>query len=282
MTTPLNNVYQLKHGFFKLLSCKDLISYTAKRYGEWSEVEVMHFKSLLSPDDNVIEVGSNLGLHAIPIAKAIPNGKLFCFEPQRIIYQHLCCNITLNDLTNVYAYQIGVSDKNELREIESTDYQTAWNYGSFSLNDGFNSEGNFTGKVEKEFLPILTLDSHAEIQKLTSLKLLKIDAEGFELNTILGAKNLIAKHKPVIFVEVHKDIIEQLKTLLESWSYRCFWFATNRYQKNNFFHAPNREEENILDWNFVCYHQASDVPIADFLQPVIDPMLDFVKEIQTM
>ncbi|WP_439240376.1 FkbM family methyltransferase [Lonepinella sp. BR2474] len=217
----------------------------------------------------------------MPLAQSIPNGKLFCFEPQRVIYQYLCCNIALNDLKNVYAYQLGISDKSEIREIESTNYQIAWNYGSYSLNDGFNSEGNFTGKVEKEFLPIIPLDQHAEIQKLTSLKLLKIDAEGFDLNVINGARNLIAKHKPIIFVEVQETTFQAIKTLLERLNYRCFWFISNRYQVKN-FHNSKEKKFGLTDINFICFHKDSDVIIPDFLQPVAEFELEQVRPIEIL
>ena len=49
----------------------------------------------------MVEVGANIGMHAVPIAKAIASGRLICFEPQRVIFQQLCCNLSLNNLTNV-------------------------------------------------------------------------------------------------------------------------------------------------------------------------------------
>ena len=82
-------------------------------------------------------------MHAIPIARHIERGKLFCFEPQRVIFQTLCANISLNSLTNVYAYQEGVGDENAWLEIPSSDYETEWNYSSFSLDKGFDTESSF-------------------------------------------------------------------------------------------------------------------------------------------
>lgn len=101
----------LRWGRFNLLE-GDTISNVAACYGEWSDIEVSVFHQLLNSTSNVIEVGSNIGMHAVPLAKFVPQGHLLCFEPQRIIFQQLCCNLALNDLTNVETYRVGVSNEN--------------------------------------------------------------------------------------------------------------------------------------------------------------------------
>jgi len=240
----------------------------------------MLFGKLLDPHANVIEVGSNQGMHAVPIAQFIAKGKLFCFEPQRIVFQHLCCNITLNNLLNVYCYNQGVSDQCANTEIEASDYQTDWNYGSFSIDKGFSTEGEFAGEVHRETISLITLDSHPEIQKLTSLRLLKIDAEGFDLKVLAGAKQTIARHKPVIFIEVHSDSIISTKRYLESIDYCCYWFVSNRYQKNNFL--GNSKEIKGVDTNFVCFHRTvvENNGVPDYLVAVNEATLDRVPIMQ--
>jgi len=75
-------------------------------YGEWSHGEVDLLSKLLRPDDNVIEIGSNIGAHTVFIARDIcSSGIVYAFEPRRLLFQMLCVNIALNGLTNVFAYQ---------------------------------------------------------------------------------------------------------------------------------------------------------------------------------
>lgn len=231
MRTSLN---KLKWGNFNLIE-GDFISTYARTYGEWSEVEVEFFRSILEPHHNAIEVGSNIGMHAIPIASKISQGKLFCFEPQRPIFQVLCSNIVLNQLTNVYTYNQGVSDDKGEIEISSSNYENSWNYGSFSIDQGFNTEGTFEGEVHKEFCEIVTIDEHSEIQKLPHLQLLKIDAEGFDLHVLRGARKTIEKHHPIIFVEAHLHQANTLIEYLNSINYECYWFASDRYQEKKLF-----------------------------------------------
>ncbi|MDU8924257.1 FkbM family methyltransferase [Pasteurellaceae bacterium LIM206] len=257
-------LYNLRWGLFKLIE-GDLISEYAKYYGEWSEAEVAVFRLLLTPTDNIIEVGSNIGMHAVPLAKMVPHGKIFCFEPQRVIFQHLCCNLTLNRLTNAYAYHQGAGEYTEQLDIQSSNYKTPWNYGSFSLDKGFSTENHFTGDVHLENLEVVRLDDHIEINRLPHLKLLKIDAEGFDLQVLNGAKKLIEKHQPVIFIEVHFETMQVTLDYMERLGYQCYWLASNRFQENNYFNRPKTIDG--IDINFLCYPKSA-VNIPPFLHPV--------------
>ncbi|MDC2824645.1 FkbM family methyltransferase [Rodentibacter pneumotropicus] len=263
------SLQQTKWGLFNLIE-GDFISQFVKAYGEWSEVEVQFFRSILSSHSNIIEVGANIGIHSVPLAKFAPQGKLFCFEPQRIIFQTLCANISLNHLTNVYAYHQGVSNQKEEIEIPSSNYDTVWNYGSFSLDKGFDTEGNFQGSTHNEWVQVVTLDKHPEIQKLTELSLLKIDAEGFDLNVLKGATNIINQYKPVIFIEAHPHKSEAILNYLNQLDYQCFWFISDRYQPNNYFN----QEKTIsgLDYNLACFHRTktSTLPIETLAKPEMD------------
>lgn len=74
------SLHMLKRGMFNLIE-GDFISRYAQAYGEWSDLEVRFLLNNLRADSNVVEIGSNIGMHAIPIARHIELGKLFCFEP---------------------------------------------------------------------------------------------------------------------------------------------------------------------------------------------------------
>jgi hypothetical protein len=68
-----------------LLVRGDLISEYVNLYGEWCEGEVELFRALLPEDGVAVEVGSNIGMHAVPISRFCARGALFCYEPQRVV-----------------------------------------------------------------------------------------------------------------------------------------------------------------------------------------------------
>lgn len=247
-----------------LLLRGDMISTFADIYGEWSEMEVRLFKLLLKPESNVVEVGANLGLHTVPLAKFADRSAVICFEPQRIVFQILSANAALNNLTNVFAYRAGVSDETGVIDIESSDYAQPWNYGSFSLAKGMSTEGAFHGAVTTESVQVVSLDTFQHVKDLPSLDLLKIDAKGHEIQVLRGAENLIARHQPVLFVENNNaqhgdDLIAHIKKI----GYAPYWFCSARYQPGNF----NRVALQIpgSDINVVCFPPGRD-PLSG-LQP---------------
>jgi hypothetical protein len=92
-----------RHGKFILMH-GDMISEFVNLYGEWCEGEIELFNQIIPKNGVVIEIGSNIGMHSIPISRICNEGKLFCFEPQRIIFQILCGNIALNNITNIHNF----------------------------------------------------------------------------------------------------------------------------------------------------------------------------------
>jgi FkbM family methyltransferase len=246
-----------------LLLRGDMISTYADVYGEWSELEVSLYRRLLKPDSVVIEVGSNLGLHTVPMAKIVASGQVICFEPQRLIFHVLSGNLALNDLSNVHAHRLAVGEHGETITIESTDYDTPWNYGAFSVTAGFSSESRFPGELKSEPATVVALDEFPQTAGLERLDFLKVDTEGFELAVLRGADRLIARTRPTLFVENNNpatgdDLIRHIRGL----NYDCYWYRTERFQRDNYNGvdrstpvAGNGVSWNPFGWdvNMVCF-----------------------------
>jgi FkbM family methyltransferase len=259
MQTFLKNC---RWGRFLLLR-GDMISAYADVYGEWCEMEVSLYRRLLTPDSVVIEVGANLGLHTVALAKLAESGRVICFEPQRVIFNALCGNLALNNLTNVDAHRVAVGEHDEIVAIETTDYDVPWNYGAFSVAAGFSSEGRFPGKLSSEPTAVVALDKFPQTAGAERLDLLKVDAEGFELAVLRGADQLIARTKPILFVENNNpasgdDLIRHIGAL----GYDCFWYCTTRFRRDNY----NGVDQSVpvvgngvswnplgIDVNMVCF-----------------------------
>jgi len=131
-----------------LLICGDMISEFVNLYGEWCEAEVEIFNDLLPTNGVVIEVGSNIGMHSVPMSHFCSEGKLFCYEPQRLIFQILCANAALNGWLNIFARQCAVGSAAAIIDIDSGDYDRPWNCDAYSLAAGFSAEGRYPGPVK--------------------------------------------------------------------------------------------------------------------------------------
>lgn len=251
-----------RHGKFLLLR-GDMISQYVQMYGEWCEAEVELYQLLLKPTDNVAEIGCNIGLHTVPLAKLVHQGKVFAFEPQRIIYNIACANIALNNINNTYIFNKGASDSHQQLTIEACDYEQGWNYGAYSIDQGFSSEQHFPVNTWQETCEIVALDEVIN----EPLHFLKIDAEGYESKVLDGCDNIIKRDLPFIFVENNRrDSCDILINKITSYGYQCFWFISPRYRKNNFFcHYLTTSE--AVDINMLCVPNHRQVNLKWLLQP---------------
>jgi FkbM family methyltransferase len=165
---------------------------------------------------NIIDIGAHVGLHTVPYAQRVKGrGRVYAFEPQAIMADLLCRNLEANNCTanvEVFRFAAGHIDGVEvsLEEIIrdgpnaecSYHYEDAceYNYGGLQLGLG-------TRKVVMR-----TLDSFA----FADVSLLKVDAEGAEPLVLWGARELIARCRPLILFERNaKSITDSMMAMID-------------------------------------------------------------------
>ena len=180
-------------------------------YGEFSEGEVALFRRLVRPGDVVVEVGANIGAHTVPLAQlAGPKGAVFAFEPQRLIFQLLCANIAINSLANVWAMQSALGIGEGTARVPDLDPTCLQSFGSLSLPQ----------QAEGEEMPLVAIDEFP----IPRCRLLKIDVEGMELDVIRGAQQLIARARPLLYVENDREEKAMpLASHIVGLGYRNYW-----------------------------------------------------------
>ena len=240
-----NDLIKMRDGWMVYNKNDTYIGKSIKEYGEWSQGEIDLCKNILSPSDRVIEVGSNIGSHTLALSKIVNRGIVYAFEPQNVVFQNLCANMSINSITNCLCFQTALSDKKE-EELYFNNYNfnTEQNFGAMSFLR--NKKSNTTVKANVESLDNIFPD-------LQSLKLIKADAEGMEINIIQGGIDLIKRTKPFLYLENEvyfkrsKDLIE----LLWSLGYRLFWHIMPYYNSNNFFKNSNNFFKNNVHSNIL-------------------------------
>jgi FkbM family methyltransferase len=83
-----------------------------------------------------MEVGTNIGTHTVPLAKALArqNRRLLAFEPQPVIFQNMCANLALNALGNVMAWPSACGDRAGTLYFSQPDYAAGGNFGGVSMS----------------------------------------------------------------------------------------------------------------------------------------------------
>ena len=217
-------------------------------YGEYSEGEVELFRLCLRAGDVALDVGANLGAHTLPMAQLVgPGGAVFAFEPQRILFQTLCGNVALNELTNVHALPVALGRAAGRAKVPALDYHGARNFGGVSL-----------AGAQGEDVPVLTLDQ-LEVAKA---RLIKIDVEGMELDVLAGAKATLARCRPILYVENDRaEKAEALVAQLQEDGYRMWWHTPPLFNPANFFGNPHNVFGNVGSLNMLCLPRESTTTI---------------------
>lgn len=212
-------------------------------YGEWSYGEIELFSKLLKPGDNVVEIGANIGAHTIFIARDIcPSGKVYAFEPRRICFQMLCANVALNGLTNVFAFQKAIGEKagSICEGAELT--KTAANFGGAAIG---------TLKGEGEIIVIEPLDKMIDV--LNPIALLKADVEGWERDVLRGSRKVIARDRPVLYVENDRlDKSHDLIVSIMEMKFDLWWHIVRLFRPNNRAGTRQNIFGNVVSVNMLC------------------------------
>ena len=114
-------------------------------------------------------------------------------------FKELIKNISLNKCRNIIPLNIALTKGDDSEELQFVElYQNIGNTGSNSIKkDWNNSVSKF---INKEICPATTLDRTVKYFKMIrKVKLLKIDAEGMDLDILEGSISLIHNEIPVLF-----------------------------------------------------------------------------------
>lgn len=185
----IGNVTKLDYGMFALIENVqyDHVQRAVANGVRW-EPEIMALcEKYVQPNTTVVDIGANMGTFAVRLGQLVgPNGVVFAFEPQRIIYQQLCTNIFLNKLYNVFTYQMALGS--EVKKVSLT---------PINYNNGAPGEVRIHG-TGGEVVDCVPLDSF----NLTNVSLIKMDVERYEPFVFDGARKTIENNRPIILFEL--------------------------------------------------------------------------------
>jgi len=163
--------------------------------------EVNFLNSIVEEGMKVIDIGANIGISSVAIAKRIGRGgKLYSFEPVPEHFNILKENVSSNRLENVKVYELAVTDQ----------------VGRASFYQKGLSSGIVFQKGAKKFnVSTTTIDRFSNEQKIERIDLINMDCEGSELLVLNGAKETLRKNRVKIFCEIHHDFLKQLDQSVE-------------------------------------------------------------------
>ncbi len=184
-------------------------------FGAYEEHFAELFSYLVVPGDRCIDVGANVGVHTVRLAKLVgAAGEVIAIEPNEEAARRAVSNLALNQVTNARVMHAAATD-------QAGGYVELYLPGNQDTNRARASllpHDYLTGSVAK--VPTVSIDHITQ----GPVALIKIDVEGHEGAVVTGAATTIDRYFPTV-------IFEYAPYLLSSPSQSPFsWLAGRGYE----------------------------------------------------
>jgi FkbM family methyltransferase len=191
-------------------------------YGEAHGLELDFLGRIVRPGQTVLDVGANIGDHALAFARMTgPTGLVWAIEPQPGAFRLLCANLALNRVGHVMTLQAAAGAAPGRTRVPVLDYAKPGNYGGVAAGGDWGVE-----------VPVVAIDALG----LAACHLLKLDVEGMENEALAGAARTIARCRPLLYVENDRE--ERSRELIErmgALGYRLWWHTPPLFNPGNHF-----------------------------------------------
>jgi len=221
----------------------------------------------------ILDVGANTGLYVL-LLRSYSSHPIIAYEPDPFLFKLLNQTIKYNDIENV-------TTKNLACANARSELNFAMGINSSVIADGVSeitpaanpvSENNWdreaiVSQAGDTVIKVPTVILDEDLEGVPSIALIKIDCEGYEYHILKGARKLIERHHPFIFLELHptmlknfqhtpEDVINFLKSYydLQYWCYQHHWPTTKlgrsieKFKKSKAYQY-NDESEMLADIN---------------------------------
>lgn len=181
----------------------DILPSNTVKYVENEINDSYEYKKIMDIDfkegDIVIDIGANVGMVSILLAKKFPFIKIYSFEPLKSNYDNLVKNIKLNNIPDKTIFPFNTAVTKDGRDVFML--INLLNQGGSALNEYTNY---YPPALLKTFCKSTTLNNIVNENNINKIKLLKIDCEGSEYEILYNADKKILQNIENLIGEFHK------------------------------------------------------------------------------
>jgi len=194
-----------------------------RRDGLWGhDGEIVLVREWLRKEKDPIfyDVGAHTGLFSLAVRDLCKY--VFAWEPQRFVFNILTGNIALNSILNIFAFWAALGNEIKPIPMPTYDYEKSSNFGGIEFGKRYEPKGGSVGQSPSawngEYVMMKKLDSYS----FTGATVIKIDAEGMEVEVLEGAKDILISYHPKLLIEHVKVGADTLENYLRDRGYRNF------------------------------------------------------------
>jgi FkbM family methyltransferase len=174
-------------GNFYVNNIDDTIKNHLRKKLCWEPSNQALIRKYVKPGTIALDIGAHIGTHTVTMSKCVgKKGKVFAFEPSKIIHRELTYNLVANNCRNTYPIRAAIGKTKSTVDIITSHPHNEG--GSYVIN----AQGGSNTAIQ---LPL-------DIFNLNNISFIKIDVENMEADVLDGAASTILRNKPVMLVEV--------------------------------------------------------------------------------
>lgn len=212
MERLIQSVLQRLLGFERYLVWFSRVKIRTLRWDR-NERDVLHFIEQMPRDAVVLDIGANIGIMTVPIARRVDRGHVHAFEPIPENFAVLRRNVEHFGLFNVTLHHTALGEEEgELRMVMPEEQNVRMQglshvvsvQGAESVQGGESVQGAEAGGGRLYTVPQLRLD---DVEALHGVPVagIKIDVENFEQFVFRGGSGLLEKWKPLVYTELGEN-----------------------------------------------------------------------------
>jgi FkbM family methyltransferase len=165
------------------------------------------FHRLVSPGDRCVDVGANIGVHTVRLARLVgAAGQVTAIEPDPGVAERTRRNIMLNELANARVVNAAASDQAGQMRLYRPDPSDTNRARASLLQHPY-----LTGDTAT--VPVVTLDELCD----GPVALIKIDVEGHEAAVLRGAAAVVARDAPSVVFEYAPELLDETSETPFGW-----------------------------------------------------------------
>jgi FkbM family methyltransferase len=204
------------------------------RAGWMGTEEVTVLRRLVRPGMQVLDVGANVGLYSLLLARLVgERGRVYSFEPEPQLCATLRENCASNGITNVVSFEYAAGPSNTRERFQ----RAIFNSGNNRLDRGPSHAATLE-------VTVVRIDDILPVEKIDFVK---IDVQGHELGALAGMDRLLSSNPDLrAFFEFWPDGLQRAgnspEALLDFFRERDFLL----YETSGAHLRPARDPARLL------------------------------------
>lgn len=248
MKDLVRNLLQKLLTFRNYLFLFSLYSIRSVENGKY-EREFMYFLKIVKGKGVILDLGANIGITGVPLAKRFEDAEVHAFEPILENFATLERVVSYFKLSNLKLFNLALGNREgTLKMIMPIQGNSRMQGLCKALEEGSDEKG-----IIYE-VPVRRLDDL--YPDLSTLSAIKIDVENFEYEVLKGGEQLLMRNKPIIYCELwDNENRRNVFGLLQSIGYRIY-----TYNSKTDSLAEMQAEGKVAGNNFFFVHTDDSIP----------------------